>query len=183
MKQRVNLISTLSRKPKTPLTLGVIIWVCIIWLILLSLVYGVIFWKGSQQQEQLNVLIKDKTNLQQQIQNIQQQIQQVEALTTELSPQSESKEFLVPQGFSQYLTALTQDFPKNIWLTEIDIDHMQHKFTMMGYAKSRSLITQLLHFLGKKEAFKTIPFRDLGMRQEKEQNRFSFILSADQRHE
>lgn len=183
IKQRANLLLSLPWKPKSLVSIKSSLIIIVLWVVLLSIISILIYWRSSSGQMELSSLVRKKSELEKEVFSIQQQVNQLEKQKS-LSPteMKVQKEFLLPQSFSHYMIGLAQGVPKGLWLTDIEIDQGLRKFRLEGYSLSKKMITEFLRFLGKTPSFRDVPFKAIEINKEtdKDRQKFHFVLSAEQ---
>ena len=80
MAQRINLLSALPERYKPYLSNSVIKWVVFLWILILAILYGGVFWMTSNKQRKLNRLTTTRSHLIKQLKIFQNDINRAKEL-------------------------------------------------------------------------------------------------------
>lgn len=181
--QKVDLLTTLSSRPKGYWRARNLLIYLALWCLLLMLVYAVSWKWAKTEQMVLDKLITNKRNIEQQYVLVDKgSAQNISNI------RDSAKVFLINKnsiGFSSYLDGLAETVPQGIWLKIIKFSNTDNSITLIGNSTSADYIPKFLHNMKSVKAFSGKNFDVLSImkiEQGKDKNYIAFELAANGKH-
>lgn len=164
MYQQINLYQRLPKPVKSLLTIKNTLQICVVFLLLLFLIYGYGKWQHSKQLQQLEEIkqkqkkvstaLLDITKQQPTTMTAEELQKTIQALRQELDVREHTAQSLKQTlPFSSYLEGLSYAAISGVWLTEIHIAKGGGEMTLKGNALQSQLVQQFLIKISQQPAF------------------------------
>lgn len=188
MRQQVNFLLELPEKEVDLFTVDVMLLAFSLFFIFLMVIYGFKYAMNYSLYHEVESLILQEKNLIQENEIINNHLpaateqasldEEIKKLQEKVNKQTKSKVVAVVNakksvdvsGFSRYLSALSKQIPKEVWLKEIKIQDGGEDIWLLGSALSNNSLARFVKNLSRDDVFKQKTFDIISVNKTKEKN-------------